>query len=47
MKKLTTLEGEFASDLDIRVDKKVQTTDVLKDIDEHFGNNGKVVSGQK
>lgn len=37
MKKLTALEGEFAHDLDIRIEKKLHTADVLKEIDEHFG----------
>ena len=48
MKKLTTLQGEFANDLDIRVDRKVQTADVIKEINDHFGkSDGQAVAEEK
>jgi len=35
------LTGRYASDLDIPVEKKVKTQEVMKEIDDHFGKNTK------
>jgi hypothetical protein len=40
------LEGQFGKDLDVPVEKKVQTTELLKDIDNHFGKDDAVVDAK-
>jgi chromosome segregation ATPase len=45
LKKEQDLRGQFANDLEIPVEKAVKTADVIKEIDEHFGKDGKVAAG--
>ena len=44
---VTEMGGQFANDLDIPVEKKVKTTELLKDIDSHFGGKPAEVVSEK
>ncbi len=46
-KLVTEMGGTFANDLDIPVEKRVKTTELLKDIDSHFGGKPAEVASDK